>query len=289
MSKLAASSLGHVSPIHATHEVADSPVPRGKRMLAVVATGWWLIALAGQTIFTGYVATLYGVASLHGDFPRWNDVMPRGWVSADVGGNIAVAAHLFFAAVVFASGALQLSARVRRNAPHLHRWNGRFYLIAAAVLATTGLVLVFSGRAPGDGSQHAGTVLNAALILAFGGMALRDAVSRRFSSHARWALRLLLAVAGVWFFRIGLMAWIILNRGAVGFDPDAFRGPTLTALAFAQTLLPLAILEGVFQAKRGASGVSHWAMTAVLVLSTLLTLIGTAAATILMWWPHMRA
>jgi hypothetical protein len=69
-------------------------VHRGKRALAVVATGWWLIALAGQTIFTGYVAALYGVTSLHGDFQRWNDVMPRGWVSADVGGNLAVAAHL---------------------------------------------------------------------------------------------------------------------------------------------------------------------------------------------------
>jgi hypothetical protein len=278
MSNFLESSLTSSSPRRANPPSVASSAPRGIRMLTALTTGWWLIALVGQAIFTAYLAALYGVASLHGDFQRWNDVMPRGWVRGEVTGNLVVAGHLAFAALVFASGALQ----------RVHRWNGRFYLAASATLAATGIVLVLSGRAPGDASQHAGTALNALLILAFGAMTLRQALLCRFASHARWAMRLLLAVAGVWFFRIGLMAWIVLNRGPIGFDPDTFRGPTLTGLAFAQTLLPLAILECALRAKRGTSAMSHWAMTAVLAMSCLLTLVGTAAATLLMWWPHIR-
>jgi hypothetical protein len=288
MSNFLVSSLMSASPRQANPPCAARSAPRGSRMLTALTTGWWLIALVGQAIFTAYLGALYGVASLHGDFQRWNDVMPRGWVRGEVTGNLVVAGHLAFAALVFASGALQLSGRVRQIVPRVHRWNGRFYLAASATLAATGIVLVFSGRAPGDAFQHAGTALNALLILAFGAMTLRQALLCRFASHARWAMRLLLAVAGVWFFRIGLMAWIVLNRGPVGFDPDTFRGPTLTGLAFAQTLLPLAILEGTLRAKRGTSTMSHWAMTAVLAMSCLLTLVGTAAATLLMWWPHIR-
>ena len=49
--------------------------------------------------------------------------------------------------------------------------------------------------------------------------------------------------SGVWFFRVGLMLWVVVNQGPAGFDTETFRGPFLTFLSLAQSLLPLAILE----------------------------------------------
>jgi len=41
------------------------------RILAKAAVAWWVIALAGQTIFTAYIALLYGVSAWTRHFDRW--------------------------------------------------------------------------------------------------------------------------------------------------------------------------------------------------------------------------
>ncbi|MGH8464227.1 MAG: hypothetical protein ACRER5_08770, partial [Pseudomonas sp.] len=127
----------------------------------------------------------------------------------------------------------------------------------------------------------------AVLILWFVVMAWQSARKRAFDQHRRWALRLFLVVSGVWFFRIGLMLWLALNQAPVGFDPKTFTGPTLTALSFLQTLLPLAMLQGYFQAQNSRSPGVRWLATLTFGLATLATLLGSAAATMIMWWPNM--
>ena len=101
------------------------------------------------------------------------------------------------------------------------------------------------------------------------------------------ALRLFLVVSGVWFFRIGLMLWIVVNRGPAGFDPVTFSGPFLTILSFAQYLLPLAVLELYFRAQRSTMAGVHVSMAAGLTVLTLVTAGGIAAATMLMWLPRL--
>src|ERR1700756_536031 len=86
------------------------------RILATAGVAWWVVALAGQTIFTAYIASLYGVSAWSGHFDRWNEVVPRGWVPGHGAGNLTLAGHLLFAALVFASGGLQLVGAVRRRA-----------------------------------------------------------------------------------------------------------------------------------------------------------------------------
>ena len=268
----------------------SSPRPRERagRALAISAAIWWSVAIAGQAIFAAYVIVFYGGSAASHHLERWNKVLPDGWVPGHTVGNATLALHVFLAALVLASGGLQLLPALRRHAPAVHRWNGRFYVVAAVSLAVSGLAMVAAGRAPGDLSQHLAIALNAVAILAFAGLAWRDARARRFDSHKRWALRLLLAVAGVWFFRIGLMAWIVLNHGPAGFDPKTFSGPALTLLAFGQTLLPLAVLEATLLARRHAGEGTRLAMAAGICAASLATLVGIAAATLVMWLPHMR-
>jgi hypothetical protein len=259
----------------------------GAPALKVAATSWFVVAVLGQLAFVAYVIGFYGRAALQGRFEAWNKVLPHGYVAGDTFGNVIVSLHLAFATVVIVGGALQLMPAIRRVAPAFHRWNGRVYLGSVLLMSVGGLVMVWTRGTVGDLSQHIAISINALLIIAFAGMVLRHALARRIDAHRRWALRLFLVVAGVWFFRIGLMAWIVVNQGPVGFDPKTFAGPFLTFLAFAQYVLPLAVLELYLRAQAGRGSLQRIAVAACLFVLTLVTAGGVAAASMLMWLPRL--
>lgn len=266
---------------------AGAPLRRADRALVLAGTAWCGLAVAGQLLFAAYVLGFYGRSAATGQLQAWNKVMPHGYVPGNSIGNAAVALHLACAAIVMLGGGLQLVPALRRAAPAAHRWIGRTYILAATATAIDGVGMVWLRGTVGDLSQHLAITLNAALILLFGGLAWQRAHTRRFAEHRRWALRLYLAAAGVWFFRIGLMAWLVLNRGPVGFDPKTFAGPTLTVLAFAQYLLPLAVLEAWLRVRDGGSVGARFALSATFVALTLLTALGIFAAAKIFWLPHM--
>lgn len=246
---------------------------------------WFVATLAGQLIFGVYVVALYGGAAVHGNLKGWNQVMPHGYVADDAIGNTAIGAHLFMAAVIMLGGALQLIPQIRTWAPRFHRWNGRVYLAGAVVASFSGLYMLCIRGAVGDTVQHIGTGLNGLLVLVCAAQALRHALRRDFAAHRRWALRLFLCVSGVWFFRIGLMFWIAIHGGPVGFDPESFTGPFLSVLAYAQYLLPLAVLELYLRGRSSAA--ARLAVSMMLVCCAAVTGIGVAVATMGMWLPHM--
>jgi tetratricopeptide (TPR) repeat protein len=108
-------------------------------------------------------------------------------------------------------------------------------------------------------------------------------------AHRHWALRLFLVVGGVWFFRVGLMFWLLLNKGPVGFDPDAFRGPFLSFLSFVQYLLPLAVLEIYLCTRERGGTLGRLAMSAGLFVLTIARGTGIFAATVGMCLPPIKA
>jgi hypothetical protein len=261
---------------------------RSAAALGWAARSWFLVAVAGQWIFVFYIAVVYGTSAAHGGFSSWNRFLPHGYVSGHTIGNAAIELHLLFAALISFSGALQLVPRIRARAPAFHRWNGRAYLLVAFTMGFTGLYLSLSGRkVVGDFSQHAATVLNGVLILVFAALAWRTAVRREFKTHRRWALRLFLVSSGVWFFRVGLMFWLLVNGGPVGFDMDTFTGPFLTFLNFAQWLLPLVVLEAYLRARDGRSVLSSAATATCLFALTAIMATGVFAATRGMWGPRI--
>jgi hypothetical protein len=256
-------------------------------MLAHAARSWFVVAALGQLIFAYYIAVLYGMSALRGDWATWNKVMPRGWNAGDTVGNIAIAVHLLFALILTVGGMLQIVPQLRNRMPAFHRWNGRLYLLSGIAAALGGTYLIWVRGAVGDTSQHLATSLNAILIICFAVMAWRYARARDFATHRRWALRLFLVMSGVWFFRVGLMLWLLIHQAPVGFDGKTFTGPFLTALAFGQTLLPLLILELYFYAQKRAGVRGRVAMTGLLVVLTLATAGGIAGATMMLWLPRV--
>lgn len=277
------------------HAVAASPsahradsASRALRTLNLSASLWLGLTLIGQVLLAAYVLAFYGRAALQGHPEAWNQVLAQGYVPGQPLLNAVLAAHLTFTVVIVAGGVMQLLPALRQRAPALHRWTGRLYLLAAAILSVGGLILIWiGGETTGDGTQKLAISLNAALILFFAQAAWRDARTHRYARHRRQALRLFLVVSGVWFFRVGLMLWIALNRGPVGFDPETFTGPVLTLLAYGQFLVPLAILELYFLAIDRGGAALRWSVGAGLALCSLATIGGVAAASLMLWLPHL--
>lgn len=257
-----------------------------QRLLRHSAQAWCALAIGGQCLMAVYVLGFYGRAALEGDFARWNRVLFNGQVPGDGLGNAVLALHLAFVVLIVVGGALQLLPVLRQRAPALHRWSGRAYLLAASVLALGGLFLVWTRPSLSGRVADLGVSFNALLILLFSVLALRAAMSLRFDAHRRWALRLFIAVSGVWFFRVGLWFWLIVNQGPVGFDPETFRGPFVVFLGFAQTLLPLAVLELYLRAQRGGAALK-WTALATVLTGIGITAVGQFGAAMMMWLPRL--
>ncbi|NHZ79163.1 DUF2306 domain-containing protein [Massilia sp. CCM 8695] len=255
--------------------------------LAWSARLWFGVAVLGQLLFAWYVAVFYGGALAHGDLAQWNKVMPRGYVAGDTAGNAAIGLHVLAAVVITIGGALQLLTPLRRLAPTFHRWNGRVYVLLALASSVVGLYIVWWRGAVGGLVQHVGISGNAVLIVLCAALAVHHARAGRVALHRRWALRLFLAVSGVWFFRIGLMAWIVANHGPAGFDPVTFQGPFLSFLSFAQYLLPLAVLELYARAQASGHVAARGAMAVAMLGLSAATAAGVAAAAMILWLPHL--
>lgn len=266
-----------------------SAVQRSQRLLTRTATTWVVVALLGQLIFSLYITLVYGGAFVTGDTERWNHVMPRGYVPGDTVGNVALMSHVLIAVLIMLGGALQLLPAIRRRVPTLHRWVGRGYMTSVMLTSLAGLFLVWTRGAAGDLLQHIAISLNAVIIITCAAFAWRAARARDFTAHRQWALRTFLAAGGVFYFRLGVFLWLVVNQGPVGFDPKTFSGPFLTTLAFAvYVVVPLAVLQGYLVAQRAVSAWSPRVMTALLALLTLVSAGGIASVTLILWWPAMR-
>jgi hypothetical protein len=117
-------------------------------------------------------------------------------------------------------------------------------------------------------------------------MALRYAISREIRTHRRWALRLFMAASAVWFYRVGLMAWMMLTGGA-GIDFETFTGPVPAGMAFARYLLPLAMLEWQVRCQDQPTRRGQLLLASTLGALTHYMGVGIFAATMGLWLPRM--
>ncbi|HZP68112.1 MAG TPA: DUF2306 domain-containing protein [Rudaea sp.] len=256
--------------------------------LAASARLWLLVALAGQWTFLYYIATFYDAATLAGDFAAWsrNPYLLRGYVAGDTAGNLAFAAHVLVAAAVTFAGALQLLSSLRARWPALHRWNGRVFLTAAAIAATSGLGMIWLRGSRANFTAGLATSIDAVLILAFGALAWRAALVRDFAAHRRFALRTYVAANGVWFQRIGMFGWAVGNHAALGMTKH-FDGWFDLGWAFGCYLLPLAVLELYLRVTAGSAAATRWVMAAGILFLTALTAFGVYAAYAFVWQPFL--
>ena len=258
------------------------------RALRLSAAAWFVTLVAGLWAFGIYILGLYGVGAATGNWERWNAVLPKGhgYTPGDAAGNLALGVHLLLAVFVTFLGAMQLVPKLRARAPAVHRWNGRVFIAVAFAIAASGLFIAFTRGAVAGLYMAIGNTLNAALLMVCAGLALRSAVQRRFDVHRRWALRAFVLMLGVFFYRLGMMLWFVVNRGPVG-HTRAFDGPFDIFLAFAHVLLPLAILELYLLARNRGGPLALFAMAGGMVVVTLATAAGGLFAIAGLWLPRL--
>lgn len=263
------------------------PSASAEKTLNAAAKFWFSITLAGQVIFSYYIIAFYYTAIFTGDTERFNSIMPDGLISGDLWGNIAVTSHVFMAAIITFGGTMQLIPWLREKAGSFHRWNGRLYVSTALLMSLSGTFMVITRGAIGDTFASVSILINGFIIMLCAVLAFKYALERKFAIHRRWALRLFVSVSAAWFFRIGLMFWLVVHGEPVGFDPKTFTGPFLTALQIAVYFLPLAIMEIYLTTQdKGTASTRFSVAIGIFILSGAMAL-GIFGATMGMWLPRI--
>jgi len=264
--------------------LAQTSATKANQLLTKATKFLFMVAVIGQLLFVAHIVSYYGSSIFTGDYDHWNKLLENGLIEGDIIGNFALMVHLFLAAIITFGGPLQFIPKVRSRYPSFHRWNGRVYILTAILISLAGLYMILMRGVIGGKIMAMGNILNASLIIIFAILTWRTAIAKDFAAHKRWAMRAFLAVSGVWFFRVGFGLWIALNFGSAPGSTENFNGPFDMFLAFAHSLVPLAILELYFYAKSNSSKVKYAMAYFLFVLSGLLA-VGIFMAAMIFWMP----
>lgn len=261
---------------------------KSKILLELSAKIWFAAATIGQWIFGIYVFGFYHRSAFSGDFEKWNRVLPAGYIPGDSAGNISVAVHVLLGGIIIVGGPLQFLPMIQKKYKLFHKWLGRIYVVTVMLIGLAGLLMVWIRGAVGDLFMHISISISAIYLITFAVLTIKNAMARNIKVHRKMALRLFMIANGGWFFRIGLMAWIVVNKGPAGFNTETFSGPALWIISAFSYSLPLAlfILELYFYAQEKKNQTLNIVATAIICFSTLLTILGITAAALISWIPR---
>lgn len=258
-----------------------------RKAVILSAKTWYILAFAGQLIFVYYILMLYLRSGIQGDFELWNSASPHGYVVGDSTGNAAFGAHVMIAAIVSFLGPLQLLPHIRRAAPTFHRISGRIYITIAFLISIGGIFLIIHRGPIGGMFPVICNIGNALIIMVSAFFTIKFARQRKIAIHRQWAIRLFIAMSGVWFFRVFMMMWLGIHQAPVGFDPETFTGPFLNVLAFMVYIFPQVVVQFYFEAQKSKKPVVKWGFTSTMVLIVVAMGFGIFAATMGMWLPRV--
>ena len=263
------------------------PLIDPRKALSFSGAVWFTAAALGQLAFVLYIAAFYYVSTFQGDFERMDGRVIHGFISGDVLGNALFLSHVLLAFWITASGPLQFIPLVRNRFRAFHRWNGRFYLTVALLTSAGALVLSYLRPHFGSIALLAVNTADGVLIIAFGCLALRAALQRRFDDHRRWALRMFIVVSGVWFFRLGYGFYFFITGGEMPGSHN-LMGPADIAVA-STWVVALAGLEFYLFAQRRRSGALKMAAAAMSVAAAGAVLVSSYFAAQMFWLPTLAS
>ena len=96
--------------------------------------------------------------------------------------------HILPAMLFMLLGPLQFLRSLRAKYPRAHRWSGRIFLTASAVVGATGLALA-CGKTIGGVDEKAAVILFGSFFLLALTKGLRHAMRQEFAQHREWMIR----------------------------------------------------------------------------------------------------
>jgi Predicted membrane protein (DUF2306) len=280
----------NISAVQPTVQAVAASEPRhSDRWLPTTVKLWFAAAAVGQLLFVVYVLVFYGAAAMQDNFAGLakHKMLLKGHVAADATGNAMLVLHALLAALILCSGLLQLVGAIRQRWPAVHRWSGRVFLLSVFIGSASGLYLTWVRATNPTLLGGIAISVNALLIGVFGMLAWRAARSRDFRAHRVWALRAFIVACGVWFQRVGYLAWFMVMQGPVGVT-KRLDGLFDIFWSFACYLLPLALLELYLRAQASGDHRRQRVAAVVIGVFTLLMAVGSAGAAVLLWYPLAR-
>jgi len=249
----------------------------------LVAASW----ISG-VLFGVYILLFFGGTALTGAAERWNESLPGLHDGTTPLAVVAIGAHFLTGGLLLVLGPVQLIGAIRRTAPALHRWLGRFYVAAAAIAGVGGVGFILAKGTIGGTVMNLGFGLYGLLMVLCAALAFTHARSRRMEQHRAWAIRLFALTVGSWLYRMEYGFWF-LTAGRVG-HMDGFSGWFDMVMAFAFYLPNLAVAELFIRARRTSPGSAEQLTTAaVLLAASAFITIATWFFTIRFWGPGMAS
>ncbi len=259
------------------------PSDRWKTLFRRFGITWFALAAIGQIGFIVFILSYYGPRTASGNFEALNDkALIDGHKPGDDLGNFMFITHVLLAAIMTFGGLIQLVPGIRNRFRALHRWNGRVFLGLACFLALGGLWLGWVRGTRLSLESGLAVSFNSILILTFAVPTLMLAMRRKIADHQRWAMRTFMVANGVWFFRVGIMGWLLVNQSPRWMN-NTLSGPADIALSIGSYLIPLLGLELYYSARKSTSNSYRSAAFVVLVSLTLFMSIGIAGTMLIMW------
>ena len=96
--------------------------------------------------------------------------------------------HILPGMLFMVLGPLQFVPTLRAKYPQVHRWTGRIFLTASAVIGVTGLTLAF-GKTIGGVDEKAAVTLFGSFFLIALAKGLWHTLRREFAQHREWMIR----------------------------------------------------------------------------------------------------
>jgi uncharacterized membrane protein len=114
---------------------------------------------------------------------------PAAALDAHFAGHRALTlAHVLPAMLFMVLGPLQFIRRLRARYPQIHRWSGRVFLTASAVVGITGLTMAWGKTIGGIDEKAAITLFGTFFLIALT-KAFWHALRREFVPHREWMIR----------------------------------------------------------------------------------------------------
>jgi hypothetical protein len=246
---------------------------------ALVANAWISTALFGL-----YILAFYAAAAADGDLARWNEGLPGLYETHTPVATTGIGLHFAAGGAILALGCIQLIGAIRARYPHVHRWIGRVYVLAAICAGVGGLLFILTKGTIGGASMDIGFGLYGVLTVLAAVQAWRHARAGRLLLHRAWAMRLFALAIGSWLYRMDYGFWFMLTDGA-GHLED-FSGPFDVFMNFFFYVPNLIIVELLLRTQHAnARPAIQRALAATFLVATAFLAIGTYFFTRHYWGP----
>ncbi|OIN56878.1 DUF2306 domain-containing protein [Arsenicibacter rosenii] len=250
----------------------------------ILGTSVWV----SSALFGLYILAFYATALLQNDMQRWNGVLPRLYTPGESTSNGSMGLHFAAGGIILILGSIQLLDSVRLRYPALHRWIGRFYVLACLSAAIGGLTFILLQGTIGGTVMNIGFGLYGLLMGVAAVETFRHARAGRLETHRIWALRLYALAIGSWLYRMDYGFWVMLTDAA-GHN-QTFSGPFDQFMAFFFYVPNLLVVELLARARKPeTSAALRLTATLAILFATFFIGLGTYYFTKIYWGPPILA